>query len=309
MKQRMKQSKKVLISLFILVMVIGGITVNMNQELTNVKADTFGWFSYEILSDDTIKITNCNVVYEPDVSYIEDLNIPSQIDGRKVVCIGSYVFSHLPSGILNIVIPNGVTTIESHAFEECNNVSCISIPDTVTSIGEKAFYNCKELAHINIPINATVGKDAFTGCDKLKIEYESGKSIIDETTSTNAIDITTQFSGNNTTVTTTKETTKADVSVGKTKVRKASKKFISKKILIKLKKIGGSKYQVKISTTKRFKKKKTLTKKVTKATFTIKNKRIQKKKVLYVKARAYKVLDGETYFGKWSNVKKVIIKK
>ena len=313
----MKQIRKVLISLLILVVVIGGISINMNQNLTNVKADTYGWFSYEILDDDTIKITNCNVIFESDVMYTEDLNIPSQIDGRKVVCIGSYAFANLHHAILNVIIPNGVTTIESHAFEECNNILCVSIPNTVTSIGEKAFYNCKGLTYINIPTNATIGKDAFTNCDKLKIDYETEQPTEvtttsgtgNETTCSNTVDTTTRFCENNTKAPTIKEITTASVSVGKTKVNRVTKKYISKKVMIKLKKISGAKYQVKISMTKKFKKKNTITKKVTKATFTIKNKRIKKKKVLYVKARAYKVLDGETYFGKWSNVKKVIIKK
>lgn len=306
-RQRMKQIRKGMISLLIAIMVIGGMTFYMNQNLTNAKEED-GWFRYEILDDDTIKITRCCVIYEEGYLYTEDLVIPSQIEGRKVVCIGSYAFTDLPKNILNIVIHNGITTIESHAFEGNNNIGCVSLPDTVSYIGEKAFYNCKELSHINIPSNTIIGKDAFAGCDKLEIDYET-EPPTEVTTTSGTGEETTKFSENNTTAPATKETTKANVSIGKTKVKKVSKKFISKKIMIKLKRISGSKYQVKISTTSKFKKQKTFTRNVTKSTFIIKNKRIQKKKVLYVKARAYKVLDGKTYFGKWSNVKKVIIKK
>ena len=109
--------------------------------------------------------------------------------------------------------------------------------------------------------------------------------------------------------TTVVATTGTKVSVAKTKVKKVKKKLTSKKAKIKLKKINGAKYQVKISTTKKFKKKKTVTKKVAKSTVTIKSKKIKNKKVIYVKARAYKVVNGKTYFGKWSKVKKIKIKK
>ena len=109
--------------------------------------------------------------------------------------------------------------------------------------------------------------------------------------------------------TTAKEATTENVAIEKTKINKVTKKLASKKDVIKLKKVNGAKYQVMISIRKKFNKKKTISRKVTKATFTIKNKMLQKKKVLYVKARAYKVLNGETYYSKWSNVKRVVIKK
>ena len=110
-----------------------------------------------------------------------------------------------------------------------------------------------------------------------------------------------------TTVATT--TTTAKVNVAKTKVKKVTKKLASKKAKISLKKISGAKYQIKVSSSKKFTKKTTVTKKVKKATFTINNKKIKNKKTLYVKARAYKVVGGKTYYGKWSKVKKVKIKK
>lgn len=270
-----------------------------NQE-NDTKAGTFGWYSYEVLADDTIKITKCNVNFESEDMHTEDLSIPGQIEGKNVVCIGNYAFANLNQAILNITIPDGVTTIENNAFEECKNIICVTLPDTVANIGEKAFYNCKELEAINIPKNAIIGKDAFAGCEKLKLDNEPQQTTVNETTT---------VSENNTTVPEKNKTTTGNVFIEKTKVNKVTKKLASKKAVIKLKKVNGAKYQVMISMTKKFNKKKTITKKVTKATFTIKNKMLQKKKVLYVKARAYKVLKGETYYSKWSNVKKVVIKK
>ena len=296
----MKKIRKILISLLLLVMVTGGTAFNMNQNLKNVEADTFGCYSYEVLADDTIKITKCNVNFESGDMHTEDLSIPGEIDGKKVVCIGSYAFANLHQAILNVTVPDGVTTIESHAFEGCKSISCVTLPNTVASIGEQAFYNCKELESINIPKNAIIGKDAFAGCEKLKLDNEPQQTTVNETTT---------VSENNTTVPKKNETTTGNVSIEKTKVNKVTKKLASKKAVIKLKKVNGAKYQVMISMTKKFNKKKTITRKVNKATFTVKNKILQKKKVLYVKARAYKVLNGKIYYSKWSNVKKVVIKK
>lgn len=62
---------------------------------------------------------------------------------------------------------------------------------------------------------------------------------------------------------------------------------------------------VKYSTKKTFGKKTTITKKVKKASFTLK--KLKAKKKYYIKARAYRVADKKTYYGKWSARK--VIKK
>lgn len=100
------------------------------------------------------------------------------------------------------------------------------------------------------------------------------------------------------------------VKVGKTKVKKATKKKGTKKVKISLKKIkGASGYVVKISTSKKFKgKKKTITKKFKKNKIIFKSKKLKKDKIYYIKARAFKKVNGVTYYGKWSNPKKIKLK-
>ena len=46
------------------------------------------------------------------------------------------------------VLPEGVTTIDTYAFSECENLASITIPSTVTYIGDSAFSNCDKLAEI-----------------------------------------------------------------------------------------------------------------------------------------------------------------
>ncbi len=113
-------------------------------------------------------------------------------------------------------------------------------------------------------------------------------------------------------VITTPSKVTTNVVVKKTKVKKAIKRKSAKKIKITLKRIkGASSYQVKVSIKKKFnnKKKITITKTVKKTIFTIKIKRLKKSKNYYVKARAIKVVNKKKYYGKWSNRKKVKIKK
>lgn len=104
-------------------------------------------------------------------------------------------------------------------------------------------------------------------------------------------------------------TTVGKVTVKKTKVSKFSKKLASNKVKISLKKIKGiSGYEIKISSSKKYAKSKTVTKKVKKNVFTVKSSKIKNKKVLYVKVRCYKKVGKKVYYSRWTS-KKVKIKK
>ena len=65
-------------------------------------------------------------------------------------------------------IPDGVTSIGCHAFEDCENLTGIKIPNSVTSIGKSAFYNCKNLTSITIPNSVTsIEMEVFGFCKNL----------------------------------------------------------------------------------------------------------------------------------------------
>ncbi len=49
------------------------------------------------------------------------------------------------SGLIEIHIPNSVSSIGANAFHNCTNLKNIIIPNKVTSIEERTFIDCKEL--------------------------------------------------------------------------------------------------------------------------------------------------------------------
>ena len=113
--------------------------------------------------------------------------------------------------------------------------------------------------------------------------------------------------------TTASKVTTKKVTVKRAKIKKA-KKASAKKIKLTFKKLKGIKgYQIKISKTKKFKKKYTVKRvvKKNKKVYQIKfqSKKLKKAKKLYIKARAYKVVNGKRVYGKWSRRKTVKLKK
>ncbi|MGN0546493.1 MAG: leucine-rich repeat domain-containing protein [Acutalibacteraceae bacterium] len=66
-------------------------------------------------------------------------------------------------------IPDGVTIVDSYAFEKCYNLTSVTIPDSVTGIGGSAFEYCSNLTTVTIPASVTgIGSHAFRNCNNLE---------------------------------------------------------------------------------------------------------------------------------------------
>ena len=84
-----------------------------------------------------------------------------------VKSIGSYAF-YYTNNLEGIVLPEGLTTIKSHAFED-SAIKSVNIPTTVTAITEAAFKNCNMLEAIDLHDNiTTIEKAAFAGTQNLR---------------------------------------------------------------------------------------------------------------------------------------------
>ena len=100
--------------------------------------------------------------------------IPSMINGKNVTKIGREAFEE-ENELTQIILPDGLISIEERAFHECDNLTSIILPDSLTTIGAEAFLECSKLSNITIPQNVTsIGEGAFGVCDVLNITVGNG---------------------------------------------------------------------------------------------------------------------------------------
>ena len=231
--------------------------------------------------------------------------------------------------ITSVVIEKNITNIGDYAFYSCSNLSKITIPDSVISIGNSAFKDCYALTSVTIPKSVTsIGNMAFgftwdsiiqedVKVSNFKIYCYSGTAG-EQYAKRNALEYelldlpsvilppaVKPTSPNNftTNIFSTKSATFKSSNKKPTKVQGVYlKKGSKKKVKISWTKVSDAKgYQVKWATNKSFKKAK---KKFTsKSTITIK--KLNKNKY-FVKVRAYKIVNGNKVYGKWSKVLKLV---
>jgi len=111
---------------------------------------------------------NANPLYYAENLYLNGKLVINLVIPDGVTSIGSYAF-YICRSLTSITIPDGVTSIGDGAFCYCRSLTSITIPDSVTSIGDGAFYNCTSLTSITLPEGVTsIGSSAFSGCSSLE---------------------------------------------------------------------------------------------------------------------------------------------
>ena len=142
---------------------------------------------YNLVSNDK----TAEVTKNPN-TYSGNVIIPATVtyggEQYSVTSIGSHAFEDCGS-LTSVTIGNSVTSIGEDAFYYCSGLTSITIPNSVTSIGNSAFQKCSGLTSITIPNSVTsIGTRVFSYCENLaSLNVESGNPIYDSRDNCNAI--------------------------------------------------------------------------------------------------------------------------
>ena len=134
------------------------------------------------LDEDYIAIGNSDKSRRPSAieqSTAGDIEIPSELQSRKVVSIGEQAFCECKN-ITSVAIPFGVTNIDNRAFYNCTSLTNVVIPSSVKSIGVLAFYGCSKLQKAVVAGESaiSIGSAAFMNCSSLSaVEVSATDSI------------------------------------------------------------------------------------------------------------------------------------
>jgi hypothetical protein len=115
---------------------------------------------YEIRGD-AVTINSC------DRAASGELVIPPEIEGKPVTSIFFEAFMNCQS-LTEVVVPQGVGSINRGTFAHCHNLRSVVIPESVTSIRAGAFAYCSSLVSADLPDNLrNLERDVFLNCTKL----------------------------------------------------------------------------------------------------------------------------------------------
>ena len=104
------------------------------------------------------------------IGSVEDINIliPSFYNGLPVKTIADSAFNNC-NFIENIVISDGILSLEDFAFAGCKALKKVELPDSINIFGRAVFSGCINLESINIPSGiAEIPSSSFDSCTALR---------------------------------------------------------------------------------------------------------------------------------------------
>lgn len=122
-------------------------------------------------------------VYFP--SKLETIGSMAFADCPELECVvlpaslKSFSSAFYNSGLMNVIIEDGVSEIGEKSFESCSALTGVSIPESVGEIKYAAFKGCTSLSYLDVPASVTaVGNGAFDGCTALTLSVSEGSSAL-----------------------------------------------------------------------------------------------------------------------------------
>ncbi len=114
------------------------------------------------ISDFTVDENNVLVSYNGTDTVV---NVPSYVDGRRIMKLSSSAFSN-NTDLVSVSFEKSLITITTGAFTGCSALSKISAPGVV-NIESNAFNSCGALSEVSCASLENVGNNAFYGCSSL----------------------------------------------------------------------------------------------------------------------------------------------
>ena len=97
-------------------------------------------------------------------------NLTNLVIENGVTTVEQYAFSGI--GVTSLVVPSSMETLSYCVFADCDNLVEVELSNGVVTIGEKAFYWCENLKKIKFSSTVTtIGTNAFSMCTGLTSIY------------------------------------------------------------------------------------------------------------------------------------------
>ena len=155
--------------------------------------DLTAWCNIENISECTVNTSFSKYLYV-NGELITELVIPEGV--TKIDTQAFFYFSNFTS----VVIGKSVTTISASAFAQCSGIRTVTVGNSVTTIESNAFFFCTNLQSVTLSNSVTtIRRYAFGECRALKDVYYKGNAeewaniVIDPDENTYLLNATKQF--------------------------------------------------------------------------------------------------------------------